>query len=56
VVLGDEAKLAVYREVAEEALLDAGAGRGSADLGLPVEEGNVKVEGGTFIDPGSDGG
>ena len=53
IVLGDESKLAIYRDVAEEALRDAGASRAGADLGLPVEAGAVKVEGGTFVDPGS---
>jgi eukaryotic-like serine/threonine-protein kinase len=51
VVLSDAAKLAVFREVAEEALRDPGASRAGADLGLPAETGKTTVEGATFVDP-----
>ncbi len=53
VILGSEEKLRAYREVAEEALRDQGASRAAVDLGLPVESGVVRVEGATFLDPGS---
>ncbi len=57
VVLADAHKLAVFREVAEEALRDQGAGRAGVDLGLPAEQGRSTMEGGTFVDPttGRDG-
>jgi serine/threonine-protein kinase len=47
VVLDDEAKLAVYREVAEEALHDE---RGVVDVGLPAEERVLDSKGATCLD------
>ncbi len=49
VVLADEAKLAVFREVAEEALRDTGRHL-AADLGLPADEVAVRPEGATCVD------
>lgn len=51
VVLGDESKLAVYREVAEEALRD-GDRRTAADVGLPAEERVADSKGATCLDVG----
>ena len=48
IVLADETKLALYREVAEEALRD-GDRRASPDLGLPDER-ETKAEGATCLD------
>lgn len=53
VVLQNDEKLAVYREVAEEALRDQAAARGPTDLGLPVDVVAPTAEGATFIDAGS---
>jgi serine/threonine-protein kinase len=50
IVLGDEAKLAAFREVAVEALRGTGDAGRMPDLGLPVEHGEVTVEGPTFLD------
>jgi serine/threonine-protein kinase len=50
VVLGDEAKLATFRDVAVEALRGVRPLAHEADLGLPDEKATVTVEGGTFID------
>ena len=49
VVLADEAKLAVFREVAEEALRDDD-GRAVVDLGLPDEERTLEPKGVTCLD------
>jgi serine/threonine-protein kinase len=50
IVLGDEAKLATFREVAIEALRGTGDVPRSPDLGLAVEHGEVAAEGPTFLD------
>ena len=52
IVLGDEAKLAAFRDVAVEALRGTGEALRAPDLGLPVEQGEVAAEGPTFIDAG----
>ncbi len=49
IVLPDEAKLALYREVAEEALRD-GEHRGSVDFGLPAEERVADSKSATCLD------
>jgi serine/threonine-protein kinase len=49
VVLADESKLAVYREVAEEALRD-GDRRAAIDVGLPAEERPIESKGATCLD------
>jgi len=49
VVLADEEKLAVYREVAEEALRD-GDRRAAIDVGLPAEERVADSKGATCLD------
>lgn len=56
-VLGDEAKLKTYRDVAEEALRgrSADAVPHSTDLGLQVEGGAVQEDAATFLDPASRG-
>ncbi len=51
VVLGDEQKLRVFRDVAEEELRARAHRSDHVDLGLPVQSGAVRVEGGTFVDP-----
>jgi serine/threonine-protein kinase len=53
VVLGDERKLAAFRDVAIEALRGAEDLPRAADLGLPDEVGAVTAEGATFIDASS---
>jgi serine/threonine-protein kinase len=53
VVLGDERKLTVFREVAEEALRDHENAPSFVDLGLPAEEGEVRVDAATHLDAGS---
>jgi hypothetical protein len=50
IVLGDEAKLDTFRDVAVEALRGTGDVAREPDLGLPVEHGEVTVEGPTFLD------
>jgi serine/threonine-protein kinase len=50
VVLGDEAKLAVFRDVAVEALRDGDELTRVADLGLPDEQGKVTEDAATCID------
>lgn len=50
VVLADEHKLRVFREVADEALSDDDDAPPFADLGLPVESGEVRVDAATQID------
>ena len=50
IVLGDEAKLKSYRDVAEEALRGAQQTRHIVDLGLPVEGGEVREDASTCID------
>ncbi|HEY1693541.1 MAG TPA: serine/threonine-protein kinase [Polyangiaceae bacterium] len=50
VVLGDEAKLATFRDVAVEALRGARPLAHEPDLGLPDEKTTVTAEGATFID------
>jgi O-acetyl-ADP-ribose deacetylase (regulator of RNase III) len=51
IVLGSEEKLRTYRAVAEEALRENETGaRPIVDLGLPVEEGEVRVDGATHLD------
>jgi serine/threonine-protein kinase len=55
IVLGDEAKLAAFRDVAVEALRGTGEAPRAPDLGLPVEHGEVAAEGPTFIDAGHHG-
>jgi serine/threonine-protein kinase len=52
IVLGDEAKLAAFRDVAVEALRGTGDVGRVPDLGLPVEHAEVTVEGPTFLDAG----
>ena len=49
VVLADESKLGVYREVAEEALLE-GDRRTAVDVGLPAEERVADSKGATCLD------
>jgi serine/threonine-protein kinase len=49
-VLGDEAKLATFRDVAVEALRGTTDLPREVDLGLPVEQTEVAVEGPTFLD------
>jgi len=53
VVLADEAKLALFRDVAVEALRGADEVPRPLDLGLAVERGPVSAEGATFLDPSS---
>jgi serine/threonine-protein kinase len=53
VVLGDEAKLATFRDVAAEALRGDEDLPPPVDLGLPDEVVSVNAEGATFIDAGS---
>jgi serine/threonine-protein kinase len=55
VVIADAHKLAVYLEVAEEALREPGASRSGADLGLPAELGRTEVTGATFVDASKTG-
>jgi serine/threonine-protein kinase len=50
VVLGDEAKLRTYRDVAEEALRGHEETVHAGDLGLPVEGEPVKEDAATYID------
>jgi eukaryotic-like serine/threonine-protein kinase len=50
IFLGDEAKLRVFRSVVDEALRGDGETIGSTDLGLPVEEGEVRVDAATMLD------
>jgi serine/threonine-protein kinase len=50
VLLGDEAKLRVFRAVVDEALRGDGPATGAADLGLPVEDGEVHPEAATELD------
>jgi hypothetical protein len=52
IVLGDEAKLAAFRDVAVEALRGTDEAPRAPDLGLPVEHTEVAAEGPTFIDAG----
>jgi O-acetyl-ADP-ribose deacetylase (regulator of RNase III) len=50
IVLSDEQKLRTFREVANEALSDEDDAPPFADLGLPVESGEVRVDAATQID------
>jgi serine/threonine-protein kinase len=50
VYLGDEAKLKVFRDVAEEALRDVEDSPPFVDLGLPAEGGEVRAEAATHLD------
>jgi hypothetical protein len=50
IVLGDDAKLAAFRDVAVEALRGTEEVARPPDLGLPHEVGGVSAEGATFID------
>jgi serine/threonine-protein kinase len=50
IVLGDEAKLRVFRDVAEDALRDGDEVPTHTDLGLPADEGEVRPDGATHID------
>jgi serine/threonine-protein kinase len=50
VFLGDEAKLRIFREVAEDALRGRDETVPTTDLGLPVEEGTVRGDAVTHID------
>jgi len=53
VILADEAKLAVFREVAEDSLR-AEERRGSTDLGLSVSEGEARGDSPTQVAPDTD--
>ena len=53
VILADEAKLAIFREVAEDSLR-AEERRGSTDLGLSVVEGEAKGDSLTQVAPDTD--
>ncbi len=53
IVLGDEAKLAAFRDVAVEAMRGTEDVARPLDLGLPADECAVSPEGATFIDPSS---
>ena len=53
VVLGDEAKLAAFRDVAVDALRGTDDVAHAVDLGLPHEVPGVSAEGATFIDAAS---
>jgi serine/threonine-protein kinase len=55
VVLGDEAKLKTYRDVAEEALRGQDESLRAVDLGLPVEDSVVREDGVTLIDASASG-
>ena len=50
IVLGSEEKLAIFRDVAAEALRGTGEPPAVVDLGLPDERGTTTPEGATFID------
>jgi serine/threonine-protein kinase len=52
IFLGDETKLRVFRGVLNEALRGEGETIGANDLGLPVEEAEVRTEGATMLDSG----
>jgi len=52
-VLGDEAKLAAFRDVAVEALRGTAEPPRLIDLGLPDDLAAVTPEGATFIDAAS---
>ncbi|MGD0525744.1 MAG: serine/threonine-protein kinase [Polyangiaceae bacterium] len=54
-VLGDETKLAAFRDVAVEALRGASEPARALDLGLPDDVASVTAEGATFIDASSKG-
>jgi O-acetyl-ADP-ribose deacetylase (regulator of RNase III) len=54
-VLGDDAKLAVFRDVAVEALRGTGDPQHATDLGLADDRTAVTPEGATFIDAASGG-
>ena len=53
VLLGDEAKLKTFREVAEEALRDHDTAPPFIDLGLAVTEGEVRGDATTYVDAAS---
>jgi serine/threonine-protein kinase len=53
VVLGDDAKLAAFRDVAVEALRGSDDVPRAVDLGLPHDVAGVSAEGATFIDAAS---
>ena len=50
IVLGDEAKLRTYHDVAEAALRGHEETNNTTDLGLPVEDAPVRVDGLTYLD------
>jgi serine/threonine-protein kinase len=52
IFLGDETKLRVFRGVMNEALRGEGETIGANDLGLPVEEAEVRTDGATMLDSG----
>ena len=56
VVLGDETKLALFRDVALEALRGTGHAAHESDLGLVDDGAPVTPEGATFIDAASESG
>jgi serine/threonine-protein kinase len=49
-ILGDEAKLRAFREVADAVLREGEELPTVVDLGLPVDGGDVKVYGATMVD------
>jgi hypothetical protein len=50
IYLEDDAKLRVFRGVLDEALRAEGEAIGANDLGLPVEEEEVRVDAATMLD------
>lgn len=53
IFLENQEKLQVFRSVVDEALRGEGETLGAHDLGLPAEEGDVKVDAVTMLDPAS---